>query len=75
MSDQPSTLRAYRTANQISLESLGDRFSVNRSTVLRWEEGRVPAERVLEVERVTGIDRHELRPDLYPAPATMAEAS
>ena len=27
---------------------------------------RVPAERVLDIERVTGVSRHELRPDLYP---------
>lgn len=27
---------------------------------------RVPAEYVLEIERVTGVSRHELRPDLYP---------
>ncbi|TKA90377.1 transcriptional regulator [Halopseudomonas bauzanensis] len=28
--------------------------------------GRVPAERVLAIEKATGISRHELRPDLYP---------
>ena len=28
--------------------------------------GRVPAERVLQVERVTGVSRSLLRPDLYP---------
>ncbi|MEO1830019.1 MAG: YdaS family helix-turn-helix protein [Pseudomonas sp.] len=28
---------------------------------------RVPAERVLKIEEVTGVSRHELRPDLYPA--------
>lgn len=28
--------------------------------------GRVPAERVLEVERVSGVSRSMLRPDLYP---------
>jgi DNA-binding transcriptional regulator YdaS (Cro superfamily) len=30
--------------------------------------GRVPAERVLQIEKVTGVSRHELRPDLYPMP-------
>jgi DNA-binding transcriptional regulator YdaS (Cro superfamily) len=29
--------------------------------------GRVPAERVLDIERASGISRRELRPDLYPA--------
>lgn len=27
---------------------------------------RIPAERVLDIERATGITRHDLRPDLYP---------
>lgn len=31
--------------------------------------GRVPAERVLEIEKATGVPRHELRPDLYPIAA------
>lgn len=28
--------------------------------------GRVPAERVLRIEQVSGVSRHDLRPDLYP---------
>ena len=31
--------------------------------------GRVPAERVLEIEKATGVSRHELRPDIYPIAA------
>lgn len=31
--------------------------------------GRVPAERVLEIEKATGVSRHELRPDIYPKAA------
>jgi DNA-binding transcriptional regulator YdaS (Cro superfamily) len=30
--------------------------------------GRVPAERVLVIEKLTKVSRHELRPDLYPLP-------
>ena len=40
--------------------------SVDKSTVSRWHENGVPPLRVLEVERVTGISRHDLRPDVYP---------
>lgn len=29
---------------------------------------KVVAERVLKIEEVTGVSRHELRPDLYPIP-------
>jgi DNA-binding transcriptional regulator YdaS (Cro superfamily) len=34
--------------------------------VSQWRQ--VPATRVLDVERVTGVPRHQLRPDIYPAP-------
>jgi len=29
-------------------------------------KGKVPAERVIAIERLTGVSRHDLRPDLYP---------
>ncbi|HZX51519.1 MAG TPA: YdaS family helix-turn-helix protein [Pseudomonas sp.] len=29
--------------------------------------GNVPAERVIKIEAASGVPRHELRPDLYPA--------
>lgn len=38
------------------------------STVSEWR--RVPAERVIAVERITGVPRTELRPDLYPEEGT-----
>ena len=42
-------------------------------TVSVWaSRNKVPAERVLDVERSVGISRHELRPDLYPLPAAPA---
>lgn len=71
-----SPLRQFRltSAPRVTLEDLGSRFGVNKSTVLRWEEERVPAERVLDVERETGVSRHELRPDLYPAEPAEARA-
>ena len=31
--------------------------------------GSVPAKHVLKIETVTGVSRHELRPDLYPEPS------
>lgn len=37
---------------------------VTPQAISQWKQ--VPAERTLEVERVTGISRHLLRPDLYP---------
>jgi DNA-binding transcriptional regulator YdaS (Cro superfamily) len=41
--------------------ALGD---ISPQAVSQWK--RVPSERVIDVERVTGVSRRELRPDLYP---------
>lgn len=36
------------------------------SVVLNWKaRGQVPAERVLEIEKLTGVSRHDLRPDVF----------
>lgn len=37
---------------------------ISPQAISQWRQ--VPAERVLDVERVTGVSRHRLRPDLYP---------
>jgi hypothetical protein len=38
-------------------------LGVNYRAVLDWR--RVPAERLIQIERITGIPRERLRPDLY----------
>lgn len=39
-------------------------LGITRGAVAKWR--RVPAERVLAVEAITGISRHLLRSDIYP---------
>jgi DNA-binding transcriptional regulator YdaS (Cro superfamily) len=58
------TLRCIEAVGGIA--KLAALLRVRHQSFYSWR--RVPAERVLEVERVTGISRHELRPDLYPPP-------
>lgn len=38
---------------------------VSHTAVHQWATGRIPAERLIDVERATGIPREILRPDLY----------
>lgn len=40
-----------------------DGKQLRSQAVSQWQ--RVPAERVLDVERLTGISRHDLRPDVF----------
>jgi Bacterial toxin YdaS len=46
--------------------ALARALKINRQAIHRWT--RIPADRILEIERVTGVPREELRPDLYRSP-------
>jgi DNA-binding transcriptional regulator YdaS (Cro superfamily) len=72
-----SPLRTYRRRAKLSLEQFGRAVGVNKSTVLRWETGRAPAERVADIERATNgaVTRAALRPDLFPTAPESAGAA
>jgi DNA-binding transcriptional regulator YdaS (Cro superfamily) len=55
---------AFRRAKVLagSAATLAHKLGVTRQALSQWEV--VPMLRVLEVERITGIARHELRPDI-----------
>lgn len=41
-------------------------LGISDEAVRLWRvHGRVPAERVVDLERITGVPRESLRPDLY----------
>lgn len=44
---------------------------ITRQGVSDWK--RVPPGRVLTVEQVSGVPRHELRPDIFPPPEAVAD--
>lgn len=45
--------------------ALARRLSVSPAAVSYWKRRGVPADRVLDVEALTGISRHDLRPDIF----------
>lgn len=47
--------------------ALGRLLGISGAAVSQWPQ--VPILRVLDVERITGVPRHELRPDIYPPPS------
>jgi DNA-binding transcriptional regulator YdaS (Cro superfamily) len=57
--------------------ALAEHIGIQAPSIYSWT--RVPPNRVLAVEAVTGISRHRLRPDLYPPdaeyPAVMPPAA
>jgi DNA-binding transcriptional regulator YdaS (Cro superfamily) len=60
------SLRELLKDRGLLLADLSRLAGVNKGTTTRWDQGRIPAERVLEVETLTGISRSDLRPDIYP---------
>lgn len=49
------------------LQSLAATLGVRYQAIQAWlRRGRVPAERVIAIERATGVPRTTLRPDIYP---------
>ena len=50
-----------------SQSALARSLNITPQAVQRWvSNDRVPHMQVINIEKITGISRHELRPDLYP---------
>lgn len=55
-------IRAAGTAKALAIA-----LELSPMAISGWlKRNRIPAERVLDVERITGVSRCDLRPDLYP---------
>jgi DNA-binding transcriptional regulator YdaS (Cro superfamily) len=76
MSDSPFIALESALQQAGSQSALARLCGVSQPAVSKWIQARkhLPAEHVLTVERATGVSRHLLRPDLYPAepPASLS---
>ena len=67
---KPCFTFSMETALQAAIRAVGtaqkfaEMIGVTPQAVSQWR--RVPALRVLKVEAVSGVSRHDLRPDIYP---------
>ncbi|MBB3953418.1 transcriptional regulator [Novosphingobium sediminicola] len=77
MSNAPTPFEALQAAlNKAGSQSALARIcGVSQPTVWKWlQTRRLPPIHVLAVETATGISRHHLRPDIYPAEIPAAPA-
>lgn len=58
-------MRALMEAIEIAggVRALARSLGITHQAIKRWH--KVPADRLVDIERVTGVDRRKLRPDLY----------
>ena len=47
-----------------TVSELARQLGIRHPALYKWRQ--VPAERVLKLEQITGISRHDIRPDIYP---------
>lgn len=76
MEEITSAQAALSSARKIAGGNAGIARAIGGITpqaVSQWR--RVPAERVIDVERISGVSRHELRPDIYPIESNSEPAS
>lgn len=70
MDTQPTRFEALIACrNKAGSDSkLARDLGVSQPTVWRWlkQTKQMPGEHVLDAERLYGVSRHDLRPDLYP---------
>lgn len=62
------SLRQTLVRHGMRFADLARLMNVDKATITRWSQKGIPAERAPEIERRTGIGRHELRPDLWNSP-------
>jgi DNA-binding transcriptional regulator YdaS (Cro superfamily) len=71
MARDPVLLEAIKAAGGPG--AVGAALRITREAVQQWK--RCPAERVLQLEHLSSVSRHNLRPDLYPAAHAAPEAA
>lgn len=52
-------------------QSMAEAFAVTQPTIWRWmnQSKQLPPEHCICAERMTGVSRYDLRPDIYPREA------
>lgn len=65
-----------KVLTKTSQSELARLLGIRVQAITGWKRlKQIPADRVLAVEEITGVPRHELRPDIYPPPVKRRTAA
>lgn len=65
MKRKAPNLQSLLAGKNMKLSQLATELKVNKSQVTRWNQNKVPVDRIVQIETVTGIPRQQLRPDVF----------
>ena len=65
MKSSPTNTPAKKAIAAVGLGRLARELGISKQAVCGWQWRGVPAERVVAVEKITGINRKVLRPDIF----------
>jgi len=69
MTDTPEKAALRRAIQQAGgTGAVSAALAVHKTAPAFWLRSCLPVRRVLEIETLSGVSRHELRPDIYPPP-------
>ena len=68
MRQTPRDRQAIKAIDLYGVVALARKLGVTKQAVGQWKWKGIPATRVLDVERLTGVTRFELRPDVFGEP-------
>lgn len=75
MKNEAPNLQSLLAGKNMKLSQLATELKVNKSQVTRWNQNKVPVDRIVQIETVTGIPRQQLRPDVFEGVKFEEEAS
>jgi DNA-binding transcriptional regulator YdaS (Cro superfamily) len=56
---------ATKIIEKVGRARLAAELGIARESTYKWERSGVPPNRVIAVEKISGISRHEIRPDIF----------
>lgn len=67
MQKERNAIFRFRKDSGLTAKEIADKFGVDRATLLRWEveAPAIPVKRLDDAERITGLSRRDIRPDLF----------
>jgi hypothetical protein len=56
---------ASKVIKKVGRKAIAEHFRIAKESTYTWEKSGIPPSRVLDLEALSGISRHVIRPDIF----------